>query len=368
LKNLLLLILIIPFVSGGQTITTIAGNGAIGRGGDGAQATNAQVFFPFGVTTDKAGNIFIADDYNYAVRKITPAGIISTIAGNPVTGFSGENGPATIACFTEITSVAIDWVNNVYIADNGNRRIRKVNKSGTVNTLCGNGSDSYSGDGGRAINAGLGDGPVFLQFDARGDLLFSDNSNVRMVTTASNIVNVAGRGEPGYSGDGGPATAAGLMKPKGLAIDTAGNIFIADYDDNRVRKINRAGIITTYAGNGYKEDPGFGAFYGDGGPATDAELSGPTGLAIDGAGNLFIADYNNHCVRRVDAATGKMSTVAGSAVNGYSGDGGPATAAKFVSVAGIAVDASGNLYICDPVNNRVRMVEKVGVPFAVPKK
>lgn len=364
LKKILLLLLFIPFLIQAQTISTIAGNGVIGRAGDGGPAAFAQVFYPFGITIDKAGNIYIADDYNYCIRKINVNGTISTIAGSALTGYGGDNGLAIFAQFAEITGVAVDGAGNVYIADKGNSRIRKIDAAGIITTIAGNGSDAYSGDGGKAVSACLGSGPADITIDGAGNVLFSDNSAIRKISHEGIITKIAGNGSAGYSGDGGPATAAGLAKPKGLAVDTAGNIYVADYDDNRVRKINKAGIITTVAGNGYKEDIGFGGFYGDGGPATDAELSGPTGVAVDGAGNVFIADYNNHCVRKVDTS-GIITTIAGTAVNDYSGDGGPATAAKFASTAGLTFDAAGNLYICDPVNNRVRKVDKAGVPPAV---
>lgn len=344
-----------------QTITTIAGNGTIGRGGDGGPASAAQVFYPFGIAIDKSGNLYIADDYNYSVRKIAANGKISLLAGGPQTGYGGDNDEATAAQFAEITGVAVDKGGNVFIADKGNSRVRKINTKGVVTTIAGNGSDAFSGDGGKAVSACLGTGPSGITVDNSGNILFTDNASVRKISPAGIITRVSGGEEPGFSGDGGPASAAAMRKPKGLALDTAGNMYIADYDDNRVRKISKAGIISTFAGNGYSSEPGFGAFYGDGGPATDAELSGPTAVVADPAGNVYISDCNNHCVRRVDA-NGIMTTIAGTAVNGYSGDDGPATAARFLSTAGLAIDAAGNLYICDPVNNRIRKVSHVAVP------
>ncbi len=365
MKNVLFLILLFSCFTKtlqAQIVTTIAGTGTIGRAGDGNLASVAQIFYPMAIAADRAGNLYIADDYNYCVRKINSNGIISTIAGSVITGFGGDGGLGPAAEFTEITGVAVDQAGNVYVADYGNSRIRKISTSGIVTTIAGTGTDVYDGDHSIAIRAGLGSGPWGIMVDPMGDILFTDNSAVRKISPSGIITTIVGKAVAGYSGDGGPATAAGMVKPRALAWDNDGNLYIADYDDNRVRKVNASGIISTFAGNGYASEPGTGAFYGDGGPATDAELSGPSGLAVDGAGNVFIADFNNHCVRKV-SPTGKISTIAGTGVNSYSGDGKEAKEATFLSAAGLMLDAAGNLYICDPVNNRIRMVSKAGVPI-----
>lgn len=361
-KLFLSIFLVFPIFCSAQLITTVAGNGTIGKSGDNGQATAAQIFYPSSIAIDQFGILYIADQYNFCARKVNLQGIITTCAGAPpLTGYGGDNGPATNAEMTEITGIATDDFGTIILADNGNKRIRQVNKAGTITTIAGNGSEDFYGDNGRALNAGLGNGPVCLYSDRAGNLYFSDNSCVRKINYAGVITTVAGKNEMSFSGDGGPATAASMKRPKGIALDPFGNLFIADYDDNRVRKVDRNGIISTFAGNGYASEPGFGSFYGDGGPATDAGLSGPTGIAVDGDGNVYIGDFNNHCVRKVDR-NGIISTFAGTAVTGYSGDGGPATAATLLSAAGLAFDADGNLYICDAVNNRVRKVSHAGEP------
>jgi hypothetical protein len=338
------------------TISTIAGTGARGFSGDGGPATSAQLADPSGLAVDAGGNLLIADYGNYRVRKVTPAGTISAVAGNGTGvlggGFSGDGGPATSAQLSTPNGVAVDASGNLLIADYGNNRVRKVTPAGTISTVAGTGAGGFSGDGGPATSAQL-DGPSGVAVDAGGNLLIADygNHRVRKVTPAGTISTVAGDGTFGFSGDGGPATSAQL-DPAAMAVDAGGNLLIADYVNHRVRKVTPAGTISTVAGDGT-----FG-FSGDGGPATSAELSYPAGVAVDAGGNLLIADLRNYRVRRVTPA-GTISTVAGTGAYGFGGDGGPATSAQ-LTPAGVAVDASGNLLITDSGNARVRKVTPAG--------
>jgi hypothetical protein len=335
-------------VTPGGVINTVAGNGTQGFSGDGGPATSAQLHLPTGVAVDTAGNLFIADRNNHRIRKVTPSGVISTVAGNGTGGFSGDGGPATSAQLNYPTGVAVDTAGNLFIADSSNSRVRKVTSSGVISTVAGNGTQGFSGDGGPATSAQLLN-PTGVAVDTAGNLFIASfNNRVRKVTPAGGISTVAGNGIAGSGGDGGPATSAQLNAPSGVAVDTAGNLFIADSGNSRVRKVTSSGVISTVAGNGTQ------GFSGDGGPATSAQLNAPSGVAVDTAGNLFIASFNN-CVRKV-TPSGVISTVAGNGIGGFSGDGGPATSAQLNAPSGVAVDTAGNLFIADERNNRIRKV------------
>src|ERR1035437_6506014 len=328
-------------VSGG-TITTVAGNGNSGFSGDGGPATSASLKFPAGVAVDSAGNLYIAEPSNYRVRKVS-GGTITTVAGNGNPGNSADGGPATSASISPF-GVAVDSAGNLYIADPF--RIRKVS-GGTITTVAGNGAYRFSGDGGPATSALLNI-PEAVAVDSAGNLYIADLDNYRVrKVTHGTITTVAGNGSPGFSGDGGPATLASLSQPTGVAVDSAGNLYIADPNNQRVRKVS-GGTITTVAGNGNAS----GGFSGDGGPATSASLDNPGAVAVDSTGNLYIADYLNHRVRKVSGGT--ITTVAGNGNYGFSGDGGPATSAS-VNPYRVAVDSAGNLYIAE-LNNRIRKV------------
>ncbi len=299
---------------------------------------------------DASGNLYIAEQANNRIRKISASGIISTVAGNGSFGFSGDDGVATSASLYYPTHVAVDASGNLYIADQGNNRIRKVSPSGIISTVAGNGSAGFSGDGGLATAASLYR-PQGVAVDALGNLYIADISNqrIRKVNTSGIISTVAGIGSFGFSGDGGSATAASLHNPSGVAVDASGNLYIADYSNYRIRKVNTSGIISTVAGNS-----SYG-FSGDGGSATAARLNNPIGVAVDASGNLYIADENNNRIRKV-SPSGIISTVAGNGISGFSGDGGAATAASLNYPRGVVVDGSGNLYIADKDNYRIRKV------------
>ena len=331
------------------TITTVAGGG---RGGDGGPATAASLGNLMNIAVDTADNLYIAEGWDHRVRKVDRFGTITTVAGTGARGFSGDGGPATVAQLSSPRGVAVDAAGNLYIADRGNGRVRRVDRFGTITTVAGTGEYGYSGDGGPATAARLRS-PMRLAVDAAGNLYIAADSSFRVfrVDRFGTLTTVAGTGVRGQSGEGGPATAAQLDFVYALAADAAGNLYVAGPTDPRVRRVDSSGRIATVAGNGS------GRFGGDGGPATAARLSSPNGLAVDAAGNLYIAGEESRRVRRVDPF-GTITTVAGTGRLGYSGDGGLATAAQLVSPQGLAVDTAGNLYIAD--SNRVRKVDRFG--------
>lgn len=337
------------FSGNSQTIKTIAGTGAWGSIGDGGPATAAEFLDIFGVTTDRTGNVYIVDDGNNNVRIVNSSGIVNAFAGNGTIGFSGDGGPATAAELWYPQNAAVDKAGNVYIADSRNNRVRMVNTSGIISTFAGNGTGSFSGDGGPATAAELY-GPYGVAIDGAGNIYIADYSNnrVRIVNPAGIINTFAGNGLTNFSGDGGPATAAEIG-PIAVATDNNGNVYIADEANDRIRMVHISGIINTIAGNGAL------SFSGDGGLATAAEINGPDGVATDLAGNIYIADNQNNRIRMVNSS-GIINTLAGSGTGGFSGDGGPASAAELKYPWAIATDASGNLYFADYGNDRIRKI------------
>ena len=351
-------------VSQDGVITTVAGDGGpFQYAGDGGPAVQARLGGPNGLAFDAAGNLFIADLGNGRVRRVSPEGIITTVAGNGVLGYSGDGGPATSAQLAPI-GLAVDSAGNLYIGD-GTLRVRKVLPSGIITTIAGNGTFGYSGDGGPGTSAQI-TVPSGLAVDSAGNLFILDteNNRVRRVTADGIITTVAGNGVPGYSGDGGPASDAQLgitnrihgINPTGLAFDGAGNLYIADDGNVRVRKVTPAGIISTVAGSGRTL-----GYSGDGGPATAAQMFFPTALAADNTGNLYIAEGSR--VRRV-SADGTITTVAGSSP-GYSGDGGPAPAAQIGSPYGLATDSRGNVYVADRFHKVIRLLQPISASLVV---
>jgi sugar lactone lactonase YvrE len=429
-------------------INTVAGNFAAGCGynGDGILATTAQLNLPRGIAVDPSGNIYIADTSNHRVREVNTSGIISTFAGTGNSGFSGDGGLATQANIGNPRGLAYRQ-GLLYIANAGNSRIRTVNaSSGIINTYLGSSfgydgdnnpllstmttggthitfsrtgslifSDAFNsrvrsvagtvvktsgggfiGDGGMATSGALVQ-PVALAFDKSGNYYIADGggNRVRKVSAGGKIVTVAGTGVSGYGGDGGAATSAKLFYPAGVTVDGAGNLYIADSFNGVVRKVDTSGIITTFAsdpnfsglwnmasdtaGNLYVADNGscviwkitsggtvsvvagslfLCSYAGDRGPATSAQLNAPYGVAVDSKGNIYIGDSGNNRIRKVIASTGIITTLAGNGTCGFSGDGGPATAAELCFPLGVTVDTQGNVSFADELNVRIRKVSQ----------
>jgi hypothetical protein len=358
-----------------QNITVVAGNFTLGPGfsGDGGPATSAQLGVSsngvgaIDLAVDSAGDIFFTDSKNYRVRRIDGStNIITTIGGN---GTVGDGGVATSAIlFT--SDIARDSSGNIFVSDPVDGRVRLVGgTTGLISTVAGRDVESSpppSGNGGPATAAQLLN-PHGIALDSSGNLFISgDPASVRKVDSSTGMINLfAGTGTPGFSGDGGPATSAMLSRSlRGLATDAAGDLFIADNLNNVVRRVDASSlIITTVAGNTSILSGGIpvAGYSGDGGPASSAQLSAPWGIFVDGAGNLFVGDLGNGVIRRVDAKTQIISTVAGNYVlkGGFSGDNGPALAAALNGPGGVTLDAYGNLYISDAGNYRVRKVNAV---------
>ena len=338
-------------------ITTFAGTGTDGVSGDGGPATSAQLGNPSGIATDISGNLYIADNTYYSIRKVNKAGIITTFAGRG--SVWGDGVQATSALLSYPMAVTSDISGNVYICDQLDAVIRMVASTGIITTIAGSGTMGTSGDGGPATSADLYF-PQGVAVDTSGNVYICDfyNSKTRLVTSSGIIANFAGGGS--VLGDGGPATSASLSSPWGIAVDIfSNNVYICDSGNNRIRMVNSTGIITTIAGVGTSGGSG------DGGAATAAQLNSPRGVAIDIHGNVYIADSGNQKIRFV-SSTGIITTIAGTGVPGSSGDGGPASSAKLYQPQGVALDAHGHLYITESVDRKVRSVLLSASPTVSP--
>ena len=334
---------------GQGVISTVAGSGVGGFSGDGGAATSAKLSLPTSLAVDSAGNTYIADYANSRIRKVTPDGTITTFAGTGANGFSGDGGPAAKAALFFPIDVALDSTGNVYIADQGNDAIRKVNRSGIISTVAGGPQIGNSPSPGGRLSAADS-----VALDAAGNLYTSGAAGIVRIDGSGTHTTIAG-GIPGFSGDGGPAKNAAVKSPAGIAADALGNLYFADTGNNRIRKIDKAGTITTVAGTGTA------GFSGDGGPATQARihLAGApfAGVAADRAGNLYFADWGNNRIRMINPA-GMITTAAGGGgvLIGSLGDGQPATRASLMLPRGVFADSGGNIYIADTNHNKVRKV------------
>jgi hypothetical protein len=342
-----------------RIITTIAGTGNPGYNGDGIPATSANITTPRALAADAAGNVFIYEASTARVRRVDAStGLISTYAGNGTIGWSGDGGPATGASLSNVDGLTVTPNGDLYISDAGNRRLRRVaNDTGFITTVLGNGTAWFCGNSTPRRGSCI-DTPQGIAVNAQGVVYISDSGNgrIRKVDPGSGLLTtIAGSGAfAGHSGDGGPAINASFgAEPQGLALDSLGNLYIAGGLDHRVRRIDAStGTITTIAGNGAA------GYSGDGGSALLASFDNPTDLVVDAAGNVYVSDSNNHRVRRIDAASGVISTVAGSGLTtGELGDGGTATLARIVEPGSLAIDLSGNLLVVDDAQPRIRKVE-----------
>ena len=353
-------------------IYTVAGNQDYGFSGDGGPATAADLNYPQGIVSDKDGNLYIGDSFNNVIRKVTRStGFITTVAGTGIAGYSGDGGPATSATLQAPQGLSLDGLGNLYFADLQNNVVRMiVLSSGTIATVAGTGTFGFGGDGGPATAAQLGT-PVATACDSAGNLYIAEsNANrIRKVTVHTGTIStVAGNTQSGYSGDGGQATDATLAFPMGVAVDAQGDIYIADTYNSVIRKVAfDSNLITTVAGIGSNPaSSGIGGYSGDGGAATSAQLNYPTAVAIDSGGNLFIVDTENQAIRKVTTSTGIITTFAGvggvSPCFSYGGDGGSATSTSLCFPYAASVDQVGNIYIAEASGSRIREITTPAFP------
>jgi sugar lactone lactonase YvrE len=337
-------------------ITTAAGTGQAGDSGDGGRAVEARLKMPFDVALDGQGNLYFSDTFNHRVRRIDhTTGRITTLAGSGTAGFSGDGGPGVKAQLNEPYGVVLDPSGDLFVADRLNRRVRRVDaRTGVITSVAGNGSMVYSGDGGPATAAGLIEPNGVARTRHGRILLIADvaGHRIRRVDLADGrITTFAGTGKARHDGDGGPADRASIWGARAVDVGPDGSVYILEREGNTLRIVNPGtGIITTLAGTSAK------GYSGDGGSARSATFNGPKELAVDSAGNIWIVDTENHAIRFIDGASRKIRTVAGNGQPGGDGDGGLATNARLDRPHGIAVAPDGSLFIGDTHNHRVRRV------------
>jgi DNA-binding beta-propeller fold protein YncE len=362
LANIVLLLAGLTVQSAGEAIiSTAAGTGEKGFGGDGGPAIEARLNQPFDLTIDSRGNVFFSDTFNHRIRKIERrTGLISTVAGTGTAGFVGDGGPATSAQLNEPYGVVIDARGNLFLADRLNRRVRKVDGgTGILTTVAGNGSMTYSGDFGPAQQAGLVE-PNGVAIDPEGRSLYIADvagHRIRKVELATGIISTfAGTGKGHHDGDDRLAELASIWGARAVDVATDGTVFILEREGNTLRTVHpRTGLIHTLAGAGGK------GYSGDGGPALSATFNGPKELAVDRSGNLWIVDTENHAIRFIDKETGTVRTVAGVGTLGVAGDGGPASRAHLDRPHGVAIGPDHTIWIADTNNNRIRVI-RPGLP------
>jgi sugar lactone lactonase YvrE len=337
------------------TIQTVAGTGVSGFEGDSGPATSAKLNNPVQVAVDSSGNLIIADQVNHRVRRIGTDGTISTIAGDGTPGFKGDGSPATAAGLFNPCGVVVDGSGNIYLADTHDQAVRKFTAGGSISTIAGTAAAGYTGDGAAAKDATVNT-PIGLALDASGNLYIADSFNhaIRKIDTAGNITTVAGSGIAGSLGDEGAARDARLNTPQGVAVDRAGNIYIADTVGARIRMVTTDGIIHTIAGTG---TPGFS---GDRGPAVNARLFYPKGITVDEAGNVYFADSFNSRIRVIMG--GNIYTIAGNGTFGAAGDGDVANRAQLRFPSGVTLGPQGSIYIADTQNSKIRVLVPVVPP------
>ncbi len=348
LFTFLLLIVMIPWCQA-QIITTVAGGGTTAPG-DGGQAIEAKLQRPTGVAVDATGNLYICDRNANRVRKVTSDGMITTFAGTGVANYSGDGGPATAADIKGPYSVAIDNANNVYIGEQSGV-VRKINTSGIISTYAGIATPGFSGDGGHA-NAAQLNGPSGIAIDAASNMYIADidNNRIRKIDQFGIITTIAGTGATLYNGDNIPAMDANLYSPAGVSVDNFGNIYVAESRNHRIRKINPLGIIMTIAGSGTL------GFSGDDGIANSANLNNPIGICVNNTGDVYFSDVLNMRIRKINSS-GIISTVAGNGLSGSDGDGANPIFASISSPIGICLSNTGGMYIAS--TDRVRYIEGI---------